>query len=59
MLSFRVADGGAAAQEWADRLGVNRSGLLRDALHRHLASLRSQLEGDHHTGSRSPSRNSR
>lgn len=47
MLSFRVADDEAAeAQEWADRLGVDRSELLRDALHRHLVTLRSQREGD-------------
>ena len=49
MLSFRVADDeAAAAQEWADRLGVDRSELLRDALHHHLVSLRSQQEGDHY-----------
>jgi hypothetical protein len=49
MLSFRVADDeAAAAQEWADRLGVDRSELLRDALHRHLVTLRSQREGDHY-----------
>jgi Ribbon-helix-helix protein, copG family len=47
MLSFRVADDEAArAQEWADRLGMDRSELLRDALHRHLVTLRSQREGD-------------
>ncbi len=47
MLSFRVADREAEeAQEWADRLGVDRSQLLRDALHRHLVTLRSQREGD-------------
>lgn len=49
MLSFRVADEEAAeAQQWADRLGVDRSELLRDALHRHLVTLRSQREGDHY-----------
>jgi hypothetical protein len=49
MLSFRVPDDEAAqAQEWADRLGVDRSELLRDALHRHLVTLRSQREGDHY-----------
>jgi Ribbon-helix-helix protein, copG family len=49
MLSFRVGDDEASeAQEWADRLGVDRSELLRDALHRHLVSLRSQHEGDHY-----------
>lgn len=49
MLSFRVAEDEAAeAQEWADRLGVDRSELLREALHRHLVALRSQREGDHY-----------
>ena len=49
MLSFRVADDEAVqAQEWADRLGMDRSELLRDALHRHLVTLRSQREGDHY-----------
>jgi Ribbon-helix-helix protein, copG family len=49
MLSFRVADEEAAeAQEWAERLGVDRSELLREALHRHLVTLRSQREGDHY-----------
>ena len=49
MLSFRVADDEAAeAQEWADRLGVDRSELLRDALHRHLVTLRTEREGDHY-----------
>jgi hypothetical protein len=44
MLSFRVADGEAAdVQRWADRLGVDRSELLRDALHHHLA----RLAGEH------------
>lgn len=43
MLSFRVADDEAdEAQRWADALGIDRSELLREALHRHLASLRSQ-----------------
>ena len=47
MLSFRVADDEAMeAQEWADRLGVDRSEFLRDALHGHLVRLRSQREGD-------------
>lgn len=49
MLSFRVADEEAAqVQAWADRLGVDRSELLRDALHRHLVALRSHREGDHY-----------
>ena len=43
MLSFRVADEEAAeAQRWADRLGVDRSQLLREALHRHLLRLASE-----------------
>ncbi len=45
MLSFRVDDQVAAeAQRWADRLGVDRSELLRDALHRHLLRLASERE---------------
>ena len=48
MLSFRVAaDEAAEAQEWADRLGVDRAELLRDALHRHLVTLRSQRGEGH------------
>jgi Arc/MetJ-type ribon-helix-helix transcriptional regulator len=40
MLSFRVPDADAAdAQRWADRLGLDRSELLRRALHAHLAEL--------------------
>jgi predicted transcriptional regulator len=43
MLSFRVEDEEAAeAQRWAERLGVDRSELLRDALHRHLVRLASE-----------------
>jgi hypothetical protein len=49
MLSFRVGDDEAAeAQEWANRLGVDRSELLREALHRHLVILRSEHEVDHY-----------
>ena len=45
MLSFRVDDGEAEdAQRWADRLGVDKSELLRDALHRHLVRLASELD---------------
>ena len=37
MLSFRVPnDDAAEVQRWADALGIDRSELLRDALHRHL-----------------------
>jgi hypothetical protein len=43
MLSFRVDDREAvAAQAWAERLGIDRSELLRDALHRHLLRLASE-----------------
>ncbi len=43
MLSFRVDDQEAAeAQRWAERLGVDRSELLREALHRHLLRLASE-----------------
>lgn len=34
----------AEAQRWAEVLGVDRSELLREALHSHLARLRSELE---------------
>jgi predicted transcriptional regulator len=45
MLSFRVDDDEAArAQRWAERLGVDRSELLREALHRHLTRLASGLD---------------
>jgi len=37
MLSFRVDEAEARrVQEWADRLGVDRSELLRDAVRRQL-----------------------
>lgn len=43
MLSFRVDEAEAAeAQRWAEQLGVGRSELLRDALHRHLVHLASE-----------------
>lgn len=45
MLSFRVAEAEAAeVQRWAQALGVDRSELLREALHAHLARLRSELD---------------
>jgi antitoxin component of RelBE/YafQ-DinJ toxin-antitoxin module len=45
MLSFRVDDREAAeAQAWAERLGIDRSQLLRDALHRHLLRLASEKD---------------
>jgi antitoxin component of RelBE/YafQ-DinJ toxin-antitoxin module len=47
MLSFRVADDEAVeAQRVADALGVDRSELLREALHRHLVALRSELDAE-------------
>ena len=47
MLSFRVDDEeAAAAQRWADQLGVDRSELLRDALHRHLLKLASENDAE-------------
>jgi len=45
MLSFRVADEEAAeVQRWAEALSVDRSELLREALHRHLVALRSEVD---------------
>jgi hypothetical protein len=45
MLSFRVDDREAIAlREWADRLGLDRSALLREALRRHLARLSSEVD---------------
>jgi antitoxin component of RelBE/YafQ-DinJ toxin-antitoxin module len=45
MLSFRVDDEEAAqAQSWAERLGVDRSELLRDALRRYLQRLASEVD---------------
>lgn len=46
MLSFRTADDEAVeAQRWAEALGVDRSELLREALHRHLVGLRGEHDG--------------
>ncbi len=43
MFSFRVDDAEAArAQGWADRLGIDRSELLREALRRQLDRLASE-----------------
>lgn len=45
MLSFRVDDDEAArVQRWAERLGVARSELLRDALRRQLLRLASESD---------------
>jgi len=47
MLSFRVdEDDAARAQEWAQRLGIDRSELLREALRRQLLRLASEAEAD-------------
>ena len=43
MFSFRVDETEAEeARRWAKRLGVDRSQLLRDALHRYLVRLRAE-----------------
>jgi hypothetical protein len=43
MLSFRVDETDAAAvQSWAEQLGVDRSELLRKALHHYLVRLNSE-----------------
>jgi hypothetical protein len=53
MLSFRVDEQEAVeAQRWAERLGVDRSELLREALRRHLLRLAS--ENDATTWQNSP-----
>ena len=53
MFSFRVDEGEAAdAIRWAERLGVDRSELLREALHRYLIRLRA--EGDIEAWTASP-----
>jgi len=47
MLSFRVVDSEArSAQEWAERLGIDRSELLRDALRRQLLRLASEVDAE-------------
>ena len=45
MFSFRVdSDEAEEATRWAERLGVDRSELLREALHRYLVRLRAENE---------------
>lgn len=45
MLSFRVDEQvSAEATRWAGRLGIDRSELLRDALHAHLVRLAGEIE---------------
>jgi hypothetical protein len=47
MLSFRVDDAAARqATEWAERQGVDRSELLRQALRQHLLRLASERDAD-------------
>jgi predicted transcriptional regulator len=47
MLSFRVPDAEAVeVQRWAEALGVDRSEILRDALHRHLVGLRGEHDAE-------------
>jgi predicted transcriptional regulator len=47
MISFRVDDDEAtAAQRWADQLGIDKSELLRQALHRHLVRLASENDAE-------------
>jgi len=47
MLSFRVSDDDAdAVQHWAAALGVDRSEILRDALHRHLTVLSGEVDAE-------------
>ena len=45
MLSFRVDDHEAArVQRWAEELGIDKSALMREALHRHLTRLASERD---------------
>jgi hypothetical protein len=45
MFSFRVEEQEAEkARRWADRLGIARSQLLRDALHRYLVKLNAESD---------------
>lgn len=47
MLSFRVEDEDATAVDgWAQRLGVDRSQLLRDALRQHLTRLAGEVDSN-------------
>jgi hypothetical protein len=47
MLSFRTDDEEAvAAQRWSEQLGIDRSELLREALHRHLVRLASERDAE-------------
>ncbi len=47
MLSFRVDESDArSVLEWAQRLGIDRSELLRDALRRQLLRLASEVDAE-------------
>lgn len=47
MLSFRIDESEARrVQSWAERLGVDRSEVLRDAVHRHLLRLESGRDAE-------------
>ena len=47
MMSFRLSAADAVeVQRWADRLGIDRSELVREALHRHLVRLKSEADAD-------------
>jgi hypothetical protein len=47
MLSFRTdAHDAAEAQRWSERLGIDRSELLRDALRRQLLRLASETDAE-------------
>lgn len=47
MLSFRAEEADAAdAQRWAERLGIDRSELLREALRRHIDRLASEDDAE-------------
>ena len=47
MLSFRVSEEVAVrAQQWAERLGVGRSEILREALHRYLVRLAGEIDAE-------------
>ena len=44
--SLKDDDDAAAIQHWADALGVDRSEILRDAVHRHLVVLNSEADAE-------------
>lgn len=47
MLTFRVPDEEAVElRRWAERLGVDRSAFLREALHRYIVALRSEWDAE-------------